>query len=79
MASSETSSHLPALAQPHERAAAARDLEATLQDLVNLALIGKQLHWTVIGPLSGHFTSNWKSSWIRGVSWATPWLSERSP
>ena len=34
--------------EPHERKATA--LEATLQDLVSLALIGKQLHWVVIGP-----------------------------
>ena len=44
MASIATSSHLPALGEPHEREAAGRDLETTLQDLVNLALIGKQLH-----------------------------------
>ena len=51
MASIATSSHLPALAEPHEREAIGRELQATLHDLVNLALIGKQLHWAVIGPL----------------------------
>ena len=51
MASIATSSHLPALAEPHEREAIGRELESTLQDLVNLALIGKQLHWAVVGPL----------------------------
>jgi starvation-inducible DNA-binding protein len=51
MASIATSSHLPALGEPHERAAIGRELQATLHDLVNLALIGKQLHWAVIGPL----------------------------
>ena len=28
-----------------------RELQATLHDLVNLALIGNQLHWAVVGPL----------------------------
>jgi starvation-inducible DNA-binding protein len=28
-----------------------RELQATLHDLVNLTLIGKQLHWAVVGPL----------------------------
>jgi starvation-inducible DNA-binding protein len=51
MASIATSSHLPALGEPHEREAIGRELQATLQDLVNLALIAKQLHWAVIGPL----------------------------
>ena len=51
MASIATSTHLPALAEPHEREAIGRELQATLHDLVNLALIGKQLHWAVIGPL----------------------------
>ena len=44
-----TSSHLPALAEPHERQAIARDLQATMQELVDLSLIGKQLHWAVVG------------------------------
>ena len=51
MASIATSSHLPALAEPHEREPIGRELQATLHDLVNLALIGKQLHWAVVGPL----------------------------
>jgi starvation-inducible DNA-binding protein len=51
MDSSATSSHLPALMEPHEREALGHELEATLHDLVNLALIGKQLHWAVVGPL----------------------------
>jgi starvation-inducible DNA-binding protein len=45
-----TSSHLPALSEPHERAAIAHDLQATMQQLVDLSLIGKQLHWAVVGP-----------------------------
>src|ERR671914_398543 len=50
MDSVATSSHLPALMQPHERAALCRELEATLHDLVSLSLVGKQLHWAVVGP-----------------------------
>jgi starvation-inducible DNA-binding protein len=51
MDSVATSSHLPALMEPHERAALAHELEATLHDLVSLSLIGKQLHWAVVGEL----------------------------
>ena len=51
MASIATSSHLPALEEPHEREAIGRELEATLHELVDLSLIGKQLHWAVVGPL----------------------------
>jgi starvation-inducible DNA-binding protein len=50
MDSSATSSHLPALMEPHGRDAIGRELEATLHDLVSLSLIGKQLHWAVVGP-----------------------------
>jgi starvation-inducible DNA-binding protein len=51
MASIASSSHLPALGEPHERAAVAHELEATLHELVDLSLVGKQLHWAVVGPL----------------------------
>jgi starvation-inducible DNA-binding protein len=51
MDSVATSSHLPALMEPHEREALCHELEATLHDLVSLSLIGKQLHWAVVGPL----------------------------
>ena len=51
MASIATSSHLPALMAPHEREAIGHELEATLHDLVALSLVGKQLHWAVVGPL----------------------------
>jgi starvation-inducible DNA-binding protein len=54
MTSIASASHLPALAEPHDREAAGHELEATLQELVDLALIGKQLHWAVVGP---HFRS----------------------
>jgi starvation-inducible DNA-binding protein len=45
-----TASHLPALAEPHERQAISLELHATLHELVDLSLIGKQLHWAVVGP-----------------------------
>jgi starvation-inducible DNA-binding protein len=50
MASIATSTHLPALAEPHQREAVGHELQATLHELVDLALIGKQLHWAVVGP-----------------------------
>src|SRR4051794_29915133 len=46
-----TTTHLPALAEPHEREAVGHELEATLHELIDLSLIGKQLHWAVVGPL----------------------------
>ena len=49
MASLATSSHLPPLAEPHERDAVGHELQATMQELVDLSLVGKQLHWAVIG------------------------------
>ncbi|HZA39164.1 MAG TPA: DNA starvation/stationary phase protection protein [Actinomycetota bacterium] len=51
MDSVATSSHLPALMEPHELKAVGHELEATLHDLVALSLIGKQSHWAVVGPL----------------------------
>lgn len=50
MASTTTSAHLPALGT-HERNTVGRELQATLVELVDLSLIGKQLHWSVVGPL----------------------------
>ena len=46
-----TSTHLPVLGEPHQREAGGHDLEATLHELIDLSLIGKQLHWAVVGPL----------------------------
>ena len=46
-----TSTHLPVLDEPHERKAAGHELEATLHELVDLSLTGKQLHWALVGPL----------------------------
>ena len=51
MASIRTASHLPALRVPHAREQAGGDLEQTAQELIGLALVAKQLHWTVVGPL----------------------------
>ena len=51
MTSTAHSTHLPALAEPHQRQEVGRQLQATLVELVDLSLLGKQLHWTVVGPL----------------------------
>jgi starvation-inducible DNA-binding protein len=50
MTSTATPTHLPPLGG-HVREQVGRELEATLVELVDLALWGKQLHWTVAGPL----------------------------
>jgi starvation-inducible DNA-binding protein len=48
MATTSTPSHLPTI-DPHLRGEAGRELQATLVDLIDLALTGKQLHWSVVG------------------------------
>jgi starvation-inducible DNA-binding protein len=53
MATTSRPSHLPTI-DPHLRDEAGRELQATLLDLIDLALTGKQLHWSVVGP---HFRS----------------------
>ncbi len=45
--------HLPRLGE-HERVEVGNELQAELVELVDLSLLGKQLHWTVVGP---HFRS----------------------
>ena len=50
MASITQEAHLPALGQ-HQREEVGRELQATLVELVDLSLLGKQLHWSVIGAL----------------------------
>ena len=49
--------HLPALDQ-HRRHETGNELQATLVELVDLSLIGKQLHWNIFGrpfkPLHEH-------------------------
>ena len=49
MATTAATTHLPALGT-HERDETGRELQATLVELVDLSLIGKQLHWTIVGP-----------------------------
>src|SRR5919201_1059509 len=51
MASPATSTYLPTLEVPHEREGVGHELQATLHELIDLSLIGKQLHWAVVGPL----------------------------
>jgi starvation-inducible DNA-binding protein len=51
MATVGTTSFLPALSAPHEREGVGRELQTVLVELVDLSLIGKQLHWAVSGPL----------------------------
>ncbi len=51
MASTATSPYLPTLPAPHEREGVGRELQTVLVELVDLSLIGKQLHWAVSGPL----------------------------
>jgi starvation-inducible DNA-binding protein len=53
MASTAATSHLPALDKP-ERDEVGSLLQDTLVELVDLSLVGKQLHWSVVGP---HFRS----------------------
>ena len=57
MASVAHHAHLPAL-EHHGREEAGRELQATLVELVDLSLIGKQLHWNIVGrpckPLHEH-------------------------
>jgi starvation-inducible DNA-binding protein len=52
MESVANSIQLPPLDSPHEREAVTNELQLVLQDLINLSLIGKQLHWAVVGPAS---------------------------
>jgi starvation-inducible DNA-binding protein len=50
MASTQQSAHLPALGA-HQREDVGNHLQAMLVELIDLALVGKQLHWNVTGPL----------------------------
>jgi starvation-inducible DNA-binding protein len=52
MDSVANSIHLPPLGAPHDREEVGRHLETVLHELVDLSLIGKQLHWAVVGPAS---------------------------
>lgn len=51
--STTSPAHLPPLGA-HVREAVAGELQATLVELIDLSLIAKQLHWSVVGP---HFRS----------------------
>jgi starvation-inducible DNA-binding protein len=51
MTSTAHATHLPALEEPHQRAEVGGQLQALLIELVDLSLLGKQLHWNVVGPL----------------------------
>jgi len=57
MTTVQQEAHLPTL-EDHSRGEAARELQATLVELVDLSLIGKQLHWNIAGrpfkPLHEH-------------------------
>ena len=57
MASLIQAAHLPALDE-HRRTEVGHELQATLVELVDLSLIGKQLHWNIFGrpfkPLHEH-------------------------
>ena len=57
MATTAQQAHLPALDR-HRRDEVGRELQATLVELVDLSLIGKQLHWNIFGrpfkPLHEH-------------------------
>jgi starvation-inducible DNA-binding protein len=46
-----TSTYLPPLEVNHEREGVGEELQATLHELIDLSLIGKQLHWAIVGPL----------------------------
>jgi starvation-inducible DNA-binding protein len=51
MNSPATSTYLPPLEVNHEREGVGEELQATLHELTDLSLIGKQLHGAVVGPL----------------------------
>jgi starvation-inducible DNA-binding protein len=57
MATMTQEGHLPAL-DAHRRREIGRELQATLVELIDLALLGKQLHWNIVGrpfkPLHEH-------------------------
>src|SRR3954469_14718771 len=49
MESVANSVQLPPLDNPNERVAVGEELQLVLQDLIDLSLVGKQLHWSVVG------------------------------
>lgn len=53
MGTATDSANLPALGS-HARAQVGNELQGLLVELIDLSLIGKQLHWSIVGP---HFRS----------------------
>jgi starvation-inducible DNA-binding protein len=53
MTTATSPGHLPPLGA-HERGEVGNELQGTLIELIDLSLVGKQLHWSVTGP---HFRS----------------------
>jgi starvation-inducible DNA-binding protein len=51
MTTSTHAAHLPALAEPHQREEVGHQLQSLLVELVDLSLLGKHLHWNVVGPM----------------------------
>jgi starvation-inducible DNA-binding protein len=51
MTTSTHATYLPALAEPHQREDVGHQLQTLLVELVDLSLLGKQLHWNVVGPM----------------------------
>jgi starvation-inducible DNA-binding protein len=49
MATSQMPTHLPPLGA-HVREEVGHELQATLVELLDLTLVGKQLHWNIVGP-----------------------------
>ena len=49
MSSVANTSHLPSIGA-HRREEVGHQLQSLLVELIDLALVGKQLHWTVVGP-----------------------------
>jgi starvation-inducible DNA-binding protein len=50
MAATAHPTHLPPI-DAHNRTEIGRELQATLVELVDLSLVGKQLHWSIVGPM----------------------------
>jgi starvation-inducible DNA-binding protein len=49
MASTASEAHLPPLGA-RQREEVGNELQASLAELIDLSLLGKQLHWNVVGP-----------------------------
>jgi starvation-inducible DNA-binding protein len=49
MATTASQTHLPPIGA-HQREEVGRELQASLLELIDLSLVGKQLHWNVVGP-----------------------------